>query len=99
MAATKINVHNVTDSINNANKQIAEQERALSNIEKNINSMQGVWEAEDQKAYAERFKVRKQKIDDFNIALSEYLKAMQKYVDDCAAADEQTGRDLSGISW
>lgn len=99
MAATHINISNVKENINNASKQIVEQEQALSDIENNINSMQGVWEAEDQKVYAERFRARKRKINDFNSSLSEYLKSMQKYVDDCAAADEQTGRDLRGVSW
>ena len=99
MAATKINVQVVRDSIANANKQISEQESALGDIDSSINSMQGVWEAEDQKAYAERFRDRKQKINDFNRAVGEYLETMQKYVNDCVAADDQTGRDLSSISW
>ena len=99
MAATKINVQAVTDSIANAKKQIANQETALGEIDTSISSMQGVWEAEDQKAYAERFRARKQKINDFNRAVGEYLENMQVYVNDCVAADDQTGIDLSNISW
>ena len=41
MAATKINVQVVRDSIANANKQISEQESALGDIDSSINSMQG----------------------------------------------------------
>ena len=99
MAATMISVQTVMDNIVNAKKQIAEQEAALGEIDASINSMQGVWEAEDQKAYAERFRDRKRKINDFNRAVGEYLEAMRSYVEDCVAADDQTSRELNSIGW
>ena len=99
MAATKINVHAVINSITNAEKQIQEQEATLSKIDNTINSNEGVWESEDQRVYAEKFRNRKQKINDFNRAVTEYLSNMRTYVSDCVAADDQTARDLAGISW
>ena len=99
MAATRINVQAITDRINNANKQLSDQETTLGDIDKTINTMEGVWEAEDQRVYAERFRSRKQKIDNFNRSVAESLKAIQTYVDDCVSADDQTGRDLRNVSW
>lgn len=99
MAATVINVQAVQDSITNANKYIDEQDASLHNIDHTINSMTGVWEAEDQKVYAEQFQATQKKIDSFNQGVREALDAMKKYVDDCVSIDAQTGRDLRNVSW
>lgn len=99
MAATTINVSEVKNGLNNARKQISQQEEALGQIDTTVNSMSGVWEAEDQRAYAEQFKSTKQKIENFNASLTETLQNIGKFVDDCVTADDQTGRELRSISW
>lgn len=99
MAATIINVQAIQDSINSANKYIDEQNNSLGSINNTINSMSGVWEAEDQKMYAEQFSSTNKKIETFNQGVKESLDAMKKYVDDCVAIDSQTARDLNNVSW
>ena len=99
MAATIINVQAIQDSINSANRYIDEQNNSLSDINNTINSMSGVWEAEDQKMYAEQFSTTQKRIETFNQGVKESLYAMKKYVDDCAAIDSQTARDLNNVSW
>lgn len=99
MPVTTINVQAIIDSINNARKHIDEQQTALSEINNNINSMNGIWEAEDQRVYAERFQDTKRKIETFNQGVRESLDTMQKYVNDCVSIDDQTGRILRNVSW
>ncbi|MBQ7578040.1 MAG: hypothetical protein IJT21_07245 [Synergistaceae bacterium] len=99
MAATIINVQAIQDSINSANRYIDEQNASLSDINNTINSMTGVWEAEDQKMYAEQFNSTQKRIETFNQGVKESLDAMKKYVDDCVAIDSQTARDLNNVSW
>lgn len=99
MAATTINVQAAYDSINSANKYIDEQNNSLSDINNTVNSMSGVWEAADQRAYAEQFRTTRQKISTFNQGLKESLDAMKKYVDDCVAIDSQTARDIRNVSY
>ena len=99
MAATTINVQAVQDSVTNAKKYIDEQNSSLKDIENTINSMSGVWEAEDQKVYAEQFNSTQKRIDTFNQGVIESLDAVKKYVDDCVAIDSQTARDLRNVSW
>ena len=99
MAATIINVQAIQDSINSANRFIDEQNASLSNINNTINSMSGVWEAEDQKMYAEQFNSTQKRIETFNQGVKESLDTMKKYVDDCVAIDSQTARDLNNVSW
>lgn len=99
MAATIINVQAIQDSINSANRYIDEQNASLSDINNTINSMTGVWEAEDQKMYAEQFNSTQKRIETFNQGVKESLDAIKKYVDDCVAIDSQTARDLNNVSW
>ena len=99
MEPTIINVQAITDSINSANNQIAAQEAALGEIDSTVNSMSGVWEAEDQRVYAEQFQATKKKIEDFNQAVMESLKTMQQFVNDCVAVDDKTGQDLRNVTW
>lgn len=99
MAATIIDVQAINDSISNANRLLSEQEEILDEIDGTVNSMSGVWEAEDQRVYAERFQTTRKKIQDFNSSVSESLRSIKKYVDDCVSADNQTARELRSISW
>ena len=99
MAATIINVQAVHDGISNARKYIDEQTASLGSIDSTINTMSGVWEAEDQKVYAEQFQTTKKKIETFNQGVVEALDSMKKYVDDCVDIDAKTGRDLRNVSW
>ena len=98
MAANVINVQAVLDNISRAKKYIDEQNASLSDINKTINTMSGIWEAEDQKVYAEQFQSTQKKIETFNNGIVESLDAMKKYVDDCVSIDAQTGRDLRNVS-
>jgi len=99
MAATTINVQAIQDSINNANRYLDDQNASIADISNTINSMNGVWEAEDQKVYAEQFKSTQKRIETFNRGVQESLNAMKKYVEDCVAIDLQTARDLGNVSW
>ena len=99
MAATTINVQAAYDSINSANKFIDDQNNSLDNISSTVNSMTEVWEAADQRAYAEQFRTTQRKISTFNQGLKESLEAMKKYVDDCVAVDSQTARALRNVSY
>ena len=99
MAATIINVQAIQEGINNANRYIDEQISSLNDINNTINSMNGVWEAEDQKMYYDQFQATQKKIENFNQGVRESLDAMKKYIDDCVAVDSQTARDLNNISW
>ena len=99
MAATIINVQAIQEEINKANKYIDEQISSLDDINDTINSMNGVWEAEDQKMYSDQFQATHKKIENFNQGVRESLNAMKKYVNDCVAVDAQTARDLNNIGW
>ena len=99
MAATRINVQAVTDSITNALKMLSEQGEALGQIDNTVNSMNGVWEAEDQREYSNQFQTTKAKIETFNTSVKDTLQNMQTYVNDCSAADSQTARDIRNVSW
>lgn len=99
MATTTINVQSVKEGLNNARRQITQQEEALDRINSTVNSMSGIWEAEDQRVYAEQFRETKQKIDTFNSSVNEALQNIETFVNDCVSADDQTGRELRNISW
>ena len=99
MAATIINLRAIEDSINMVSRQIAEQQAALDDIERVINSMDGVWESESQKVYAEKFRMKKRKIENFNRTLNEYLRAMQSFAHRCSRVDNGAGSRLRNISW
>ena len=99
MAATTINVQAVQDNISQSIKHIETQEKALANISSTINSMNGIWEAEDQRVYSEQFQGTKNKIENFNQGVLESLNAMKQYVNDCVSIDSQTGSNLRNIGW
>ena len=99
MAATTINVPAFRADIFKAQTKIGQQEASLRAIERTINSMNGVWESEDQRVYAEQFQTTKTKIENFNQSVRESLDTMSKYVDDCVALDDQTARNLRNVSW
>ena len=99
MAATTINVRAVEDGIASAKKQLMEQQAALDEISRVINSMEGVWESESQRAYAEQFRVRKRRIETFNQSISRYLDSMRRYVNDCSSLDGRASSRLRNVSW
>lgn len=99
MAATRINVQAITDSITSAMKLLSEQGEALGQIDNTVKSMNGVWKAEDQRVYSEQFQTTKTKIETFNTSVKDTLQNMQTYVNDCSAADDQTARELRNITW
>lgn len=97
--ATVINVQAATEAITKSKSRIEDQRAALDEINTVINSMEGVWEAEDQHVYAERFRERKKTIDEFNVSITESLDTMQSYIQDCVNADVRIAAAFSGISW
>ncbi len=99
MPATIINVTAVDESISRVFKQIGLQQDALENIDRIINSMEGVWESEAQQVYAESFRETRRRIEGFNGTMGKSLEDIQNFVSECVAADEQTARELRGVNW
>ena len=99
MPTTIINVNAVEESTARALKQVQAQEDALSNIDRVINSMEGVWESEAQKVYTDKFREAKAKIQKFNTSVNESLENMRNFVNECVTADEQTALELRNVSW
>ena len=80
-------------------KQLDTQRNAIDNIDRIVNSMEGVWESEAQKVYTDKFRDAKARIERFNDSVAESLDSMRSFVSDCVYADEQTARELRNISW
>ena len=99
MPTTVININAVEESTARAIKQIEAQGNALNEIDRIVNSMEGVWESEAQKVYADRFREAKTRIQNFNQSLNESLESMRTFVSDCIMADNQTARELLNVSW
>lgn len=99
MAATMINVTVVTECIAKARRHIADQRASLSDIESALNTMQGIWDAEEQYICAKRFAESKKKFDAFNDGMSATIEKLHAYINDCVYADGLSARDLRAISW
>lgn len=99
MPTTVINIDAVEESTAKAMKQIETQKTALNEIDRIVNSMEGVWESKSQKVYADKFRELKTRIENFNTSLNDSLESMRSFVSDCVLADEQTARELRGVSW
>lgn len=99
MPTTIINVDAVNDSTARAIKQIEIQKNSLDEIDRIVNSMEGVWESEAQKVYTDKFREFKAKIQNFNESIDESLKDMDDFVSECVRVDEQTARELRNITW
>ena len=99
MPTTIINVDAVNDSTARAIKQIEIQKNSLDEIDRIVNSMEGVWESEAQKVYTDKFREFKSKIQNFNESIDESLKDMDDFVSECVRVDEQTARELRNITW
>lgn len=99
MSATVINVQAAGESIRKAEEQLALQEEALKEIDLIINSMEASWESESQRAFADSFRVSKQRIQTFNETLRDELGSMKTFLDETLSADELTARELRSISW
>lgn len=99
MPATIINIKAVEDSTERVLKQISEQESALSEIDRIVNSMEGVWQSGAQEVYADSFRQVKQRIEDFNRSMNESVENMRGFVDECISVDELTAREIRNVSW
>ncbi len=99
MATTIINVPSIREGIAKAKAQLEEQTSALLDINNTINSMNGVWESEDQRVYSDQFQATRSTIEKFNASVNQSLDTMSQYVDDFVALDDQTARDLRNVSW
>lgn len=99
MPTTILNINAVEESTARAMKQIEAQENSLSEIDRIVNSMEGVWESEAQKVYADRFRDAKARIQNFNESVNQSLENMRNFVNDCVMTDEQTARELRNVDW
>lgn len=99
MAATVINIPAAESGIRKAEEEIAHQEEALREIDLIINSMEASWESESQRAFADSFRVSKQRIQTFNGTLKDELGSMKTFLEETLSADELTARELRSISW
>lgn len=99
MPTTKINVSSVIDVLERANREIDEQEAALSEIQKTFTDMQSIWEAEDQMEAADSFSKRKKTFDGFYGELKIAIQDMNNFVTACVEADELSGKEIRGVIW
>ena len=99
MAATIINVSAVEESTSRALRYVSEQQDALSDIDRIVNTMEDAWESDAQKAYADSFRTTRARIESFNESVSRSVQNMRSFVSDCVEADELTARELLGVTW
>ena len=99
MIATVINVMAVQEGISRALREIAGQEDTLSRMDNVVNSMEGVWESDAQKEYAESFRRTKQNITGFNTNMKQTLQKLGGFVSECVNVDNQTARELRSVNW
>ena len=99
MPATVINVSAVEESTARALRLVAEQEEALSAIDRIVNNMEDAWDSDSQRAYTESFRRSKERIERFNESVNQSLEDMKSFVTECVDIDELTARELLGVNW
>lgn len=99
MPTTTINVSATEESTARALRFVNEQQDALNAIDRVVNSMEGAWESEAQRAYAESFRQSKAQIERFNASMNESIENMRSFVTDCVNADELTAREIRNVRW
>ena len=88
MPATVINVSAVEESTARALRLVAEQEEALSAIDRIVNNMEDAWDSDSQRAYTESFRRSKERIERFNESVNQSLEDMKSFVTECVDIDE-----------
>ena len=99
MAATIINVNAVEESTARALRYVNDQQDALAQIDRVVNTMEDAWESDAQKAFAESFRRSKDDIERFNESVNESLNNMRNFVTECVSIDELVAREIRNVSW
>ena len=99
MAATIINVNAVEESTARALRLVNDQQDALSQIERVVNTMEDAWESDAQKEFAESFRRSRDEIERFNESVNESLNNMRSFVTECVNIDELVAREIRNVSW
>lgn len=99
MAATIINVNAVEESTARALRLVNDQQDALAQIERVVNTMEDAWESDAQKEFAESFRRSRDEIERFNESVNESLNSMRSFVTECVNIDELVAREIRNVSW
>lgn len=99
MAATIINVNAVEESTARALRLVNDQQDALAQIDRVVNTMEDAWESDAQKAFAESFRRSRDDIERFNESVNESLNDMRNFVTECVNIDELVAREIRNVSW
>ena len=99
MAATIINVNAVEESTARALRYVNDQQDALAQIDRVVNTMEDAWESDAQKAFAESFRRSRDDIERFNESVNESLNDMRNFVTECVNIDELVAREIRNVSW
>ena len=99
MPTTRINVDAVEESTARAMRFVAEQQDALNEIDRVVNTMEDAWDSDAQRAYAESFRQTRDRIERFNESVNDSLNNMRNFVTDCVNVDELTAREIRNVSW
>lgn len=99
MAATIINVNAVEESTARALRYVNDQQDALVQIDRVVNTMEDAWDSDAQKAFAESFRRSRDDIERFNESVNESLNDMRNFVTECVNIDELVAREIRNVSW
>ena len=99
MAATIINVNAVEESTARALRYVNDQQDALAQIDRVVNTMEDAWDSDAQKAFAESFRRSRDEIERFNESVNESLNDMRNFVTECVNIDELVAREIRNVSW
>ena len=99
MAATIINVNAVEESTAHALRYVNDQQDALLQIDRVVNTMEDAWESDSQRAFADSFRQSRDRIERFNESVNESLNDMRNFVTECVNIDELVAREIRNVSW
>ena len=99
MAATIINVNAVEESTARALRYVNDQQDALLQIDRVVNTMEDAWESDSQRAFADSFRQSRDRIERFNESVNESLNDMRNFVTECVNIDELVAREIRNVSW
>jgi uncharacterized protein YukE len=87
----------VTERIASAMKEIDNQEKSLYDVTSVVRFMDDAWDSEAQDAHEAKYMATRDEIVKFNQSMKDYLRFMNQYVQDCAAADAALAASLNSI--
>ncbi|MBQ7214906.1 MAG: hypothetical protein IJS39_02855 [Synergistaceae bacterium] len=99
MPATIINVSAVEDSTSKALEHVRAQQDILEGINTTVNTMDGVWQSQAQREFADSFRQSRERIERFNESVIQSVNNMRSFVTECVSADELTAKEILGVSW